>query len=188
MHGDRRADRSAPMRRSAAPSTSCSARRRRAASGCPRPTAASRLSGYIVLGHGQARRRRAQLFERHRSHRLLRARASRRCADGVEPQPFFVRLTRDLVRLMQERTGDGYVFRTDLRLRPDAGATQIALSTDGGAHLLRELRPELGARGAHQGARRAPATSPRARRCSASWRRSSGASISTSRRSPTSTR
>ncbi|MFM7083994.1 MAG: bifunctional [glutamine synthetase] adenylyltransferase/[glutamine synthetase]-adenylyl-L-tyrosine phosphorylase, partial [Hyphomicrobium sp.] len=49
---------------------------------------------------------------------------------GVEPSPFFVRLSRDLVRLMDERTRDGYVFRTDLRLRPDAGATQIALSTD----------------------------------------------------------
>ncbi len=40
-----------------------------------------------------------------------------------------MRLTRDLVQMMSERTGDGYVFRTDLRLRPDAGATQIALST-----------------------------------------------------------
>ena len=40
-----------------------------------------------------------------------------------------MRLTRDLVQLMAERTGDGYVFRTDLRLRPDPGATQIALST-----------------------------------------------------------
>jgi [glutamine synthetase] adenylyltransferase / [glutamine synthetase]-adenylyl-L-tyrosine phosphorylase len=52
-----------------------------------------------------------------------------RTAPGVEPQGFFVRLTRDLVQLMAERTGDGYVFRTDLRLRPDPGATQIALST-----------------------------------------------------------
>jgi glutamate-ammonia-ligase adenylyltransferase len=52
-----------------------------------------------------------------------------RTAPGVEPQDFFVRLTRDLVQLMEERTGDGYVFRTDLRLRPDAGATQLALST-----------------------------------------------------------
>ena len=52
-----------------------------------------------------------------------------RTAPGVEPQAFFVRLTRDLVQLMAERTGDGYVFRTDLRLRPDPGATQIALST-----------------------------------------------------------
>jgi len=51
-------------------------------------------------------------------------------APGVEPQPFFVRLTRDLVQLLEERTGDGYVFRTDLRLRPDPGATQMALSTE----------------------------------------------------------
>ena len=50
----------------------------------------------------------------------------------VEPSQFFVRLTRELVRFLQEHTGDGYVFRTDLRLRPDPGATQIALSTDAG--------------------------------------------------------
>ena len=50
----------------------------------------------------------------------------------IEPSIFFVRLTRELVRLMQEHTADGYVFRTDLRLRPDPGATQIALSTDAG--------------------------------------------------------
>ena len=53
-------------------------------------------------------------------------------APGVEPSSFFVRLTRELVRLLQEHTGDGYVFRTDLRLRPDPGATQVALSTDAG--------------------------------------------------------
>lgn len=51
---------------------------------------------------------------------------------GIEPSTFFVRLTRELVRLLQEHTADGYVFRTDLRLRPDPGATQIALSTDAG--------------------------------------------------------
>ena len=32
----------------------------------------------------------------------------------IEPSTFFVRLTRDLVRLLQEHTADGYVFRTDL--------------------------------------------------------------------------
>jgi glutamate-ammonia-ligase adenylyltransferase len=53
-------------------------------------------------------------------------------ASDVEPSSFFVRLTRELVRLLQEHTGDGYVFRTDLRLRPDPGATQIALSTEAG--------------------------------------------------------
>jgi glutamate-ammonia-ligase adenylyltransferase len=50
----------------------------------------------------------------------------------VEPSTFFVRLTRDLVRLLQEHTADGYVFRADLRLRPDPGATQIALSVEAG--------------------------------------------------------
>jgi len=50
-------------------------------------------------------------------------------APGTEPAPFFVRLTRSLVRLLQERTSDGYVFRIDLRLRPDPASTQIAIST-----------------------------------------------------------
>jgi [glutamine synthetase] adenylyltransferase / [glutamine synthetase]-adenylyl-L-tyrosine phosphorylase len=50
-------------------------------------------------------------------------------AAGTEPAPFYVRLTRTLVKLLQERTADGYVFRTDLRLRPDPSSTQIAIST-----------------------------------------------------------
>jgi len=48
---------------------------------------------------------------------------------GTEPAPFYVRITRTLVKLLQQRTGDGYVFRTDLRLRPDPASTQIAVST-----------------------------------------------------------
>ena len=43
----------------------------------------------------------------------------------------FVRLTKRLVRLIDERTADGYVFRTDLRLRPDPGVTPVALSVAG---------------------------------------------------------
>jgi glutamate-ammonia-ligase adenylyltransferase len=50
-------------------------------------------------------------------------------APGTEPASFYVRLTRGLVKLLQERTPDGYVFRTDLRLRPDPASTQIAIST-----------------------------------------------------------
>ena len=49
---------------------------------------------------------------------------------GIEPAPFFVRVTQRLVKLLQERTADGYVFRTDLRLRPDPASTAIAISTD----------------------------------------------------------
>jgi len=39
-----------------------------------------------------------------------------------------IRMTQELVRLLDTRTADGYVFRTDLRLRPDPGATPVALS------------------------------------------------------------
>lgn len=42
---------------------------------------------------------------------------------------FFVRLTREIIALLEERTPDGYVFRTDLRLRPDPGSTPAALGT-----------------------------------------------------------
>ncbi len=42
-------------------------------------------------------------------------------------QSHMVRLTRNLVRLIDERTADGYVFRTDLRLRPDPSATPLAM-------------------------------------------------------------
>ncbi len=50
--------------------------------------------------------------------------------EGVEPSPFFVKITQRLVRMLQERTGDGYVVRVDLRLRPDPGSTQVALSVN----------------------------------------------------------
>jgi glutamate-ammonia-ligase adenylyltransferase len=43
-------------------------------------------------------------------------------------QDFFVRLARGLVRLLEDRTAEGYVFRTDLRLRPDPASTPLALS------------------------------------------------------------
>jgi glutamate-ammonia-ligase adenylyltransferase len=49
-------------------------------------------------------------------------------AAGVEPGRFWVQIVRMLVALMQERTADGYVFRTDLRLRPDPAATPLAIS------------------------------------------------------------
>ena len=47
--------------------------------------------------------------------------------EGIEPQAFAVRLTHRLAELMQERTADGYVFRIDLRLRPDPGSTPPAV-------------------------------------------------------------
>ena len=89
-------------------------------------------SGYIVLAVGKY-----GAFELNYSSDIdlivFYERALARLKAGLEAPTFFVRLTRDLVRLIDERTAAGYVFRTDLRLRPDAGATQIALSTDAAA-------------------------------------------------------
>ena len=43
-------------------------------------------------------------------------------ADGVEPSSLLgAHRPRSIVALLQERTADGYVFRIDLRLRPDPG-------------------------------------------------------------------
>ncbi|GGD93233.1 glutamate-ammonia-ligase adenylyltransferase [Aureimonas endophytica] len=47
--------------------------------------------------------------------------------DRDESVETFSRLVRRLVRLVNDRTGDGYVFRTDLRLRPDPGAMPLAI-------------------------------------------------------------
>jgi [glutamine synthetase] adenylyltransferase / [glutamine synthetase]-adenylyl-L-tyrosine phosphorylase len=50
-------------------------------------------------------------------------------AAGVaEPASFFVRITQLVARILQERTADGYVFRVDLRLRPDPASTHVAVS------------------------------------------------------------
>lgn len=51
-------------------------------------------------------------------------------AEGHEPQAVAVRIANHLGRVLQERTGDGYVFRIDLRLRPDPSSTPPAMPVD----------------------------------------------------------
>ncbi|MFN9110511.1 MAG: bifunctional [glutamine synthetase] adenylyltransferase/[glutamine synthetase]-adenylyl-L-tyrosine phosphorylase, partial [Bacteroidota bacterium] len=48
--------------------------------------------------------------------------------EDLEPGPVFVRITQQLAKLLQERTGEGYALRVDLRLRPDPGSTSVAVS------------------------------------------------------------
>jgi [glutamine synthetase] adenylyltransferase / [glutamine synthetase]-adenylyl-L-tyrosine phosphorylase len=55
-------------------------------------------------------------------------------APDIEPQPFFVRVTQALSRILQQRSGEGYVFRVDLRLRPDPASTPLAISTASALH------------------------------------------------------
>ncbi|MFN5616864.1 MAG: glutamine-synthetase adenylyltransferase, partial [Brevundimonas sp.] len=47
---------------------------------------------------------------------------------SVEPQRIMDRLAQGLATLLSERTGEGYVFRTDLRLRPDPSSTPPAVA------------------------------------------------------------
>ncbi|MDP2207062.1 MAG: bifunctional [glutamate--ammonia ligase]-adenylyl-L-tyrosine phosphorylase/[glutamate--ammonia-ligase] adenylyltransferase [Alphaproteobacteria bacterium] len=48
--------------------------------------------------------------------------------DKDAAQNFFIRFTRDLAQMLEMQTTDGYVFRCDLRLRPDPGAMPLAVS------------------------------------------------------------
>jgi glutamate-ammonia-ligase adenylyltransferase len=50
--------------------------------------------------------------------------------DEFEATELFVRLTRQLSQILQDRTEHGYVFRTDLRLRPDPGSTPLAIPVE----------------------------------------------------------
>lgn len=52
--------------------------------------------------------------------------------DGGERDPGDAaqRVVREMVRIMDEITAQGYVFRTDLRLRPDPGSTPVAVSAE----------------------------------------------------------
>ncbi|MEE8444562.1 MAG: glutamine-synthetase adenylyltransferase, partial [Alphaproteobacteria bacterium] len=86
-------------------------------------------SGYIVLGMGKLGAHELNYSSDIDLIVLYDAERVR----GADPETLgktFVRATRQLVHLMDARTADGYVFRTDLRLRPDPGATPLAISVE----------------------------------------------------------
>ncbi|CAJ0872462.1 Bifunctional glutamine synthetase adenylyltransferase/adenylyl-removing enzyme [freshwater sediment metagenome] len=85
-----------------------------------------RGSGWIFLGMGKG-----GAYELNYSSDIdlivFFDRARARLSDPLEDVELFVKLTKRIVKIMSDRTPDGYVFRTDLRLRPDPGATPIAV-------------------------------------------------------------
>ena len=85
-------------------------------------------SGFIVLGMGKLGARELN-YSSDIDLILLFDRDAMDTADPDALQSHFTRLARNLGRMLSERTPDGYVFRTDLRLRPDPGATPPAIST-----------------------------------------------------------
>jgi len=94
----------------------------------PHPEAPSQDSGIIILAMGKLGARELNyssdidlmmFFER--GHLPYHGRHNE--------QHFMNKLAHDLVHILQERTADGYVFRTDLRLRPDPASTPPAIAT-----------------------------------------------------------
>ncbi|MEM1383799.1 MAG: bifunctional [glutamine synthetase] adenylyltransferase/[glutamine synthetase]-adenylyl-L-tyrosine phosphorylase [Pseudomonadota bacterium] len=51
-------------------------------------------------------------------------------ADFAAAKAGFIRITRGLVQLLSEQTAEGYVFRTDLRLRPSPSTTPVCLALE----------------------------------------------------------
>lgn len=92
----------------------------------PDPKHPSRDSGLIVLAMGKHGA--AELNFSSDIDLIIFFEETAPVAASQAAQTFFVRLTRDLVKLLQERTEHGMAFRMDLRLRPDPGATQVAMS------------------------------------------------------------
>jgi glutamate-ammonia-ligase adenylyltransferase len=92
------------------------------------PDDPTRGSGLIVLGMGKLGARELNYSSDIDLVVLFDPEAG--AYHGDNPLACFVRIARDLVRLMEERTAGGYVFRTDLRLRPDPAATPLAVSVE----------------------------------------------------------
>ena len=51
-------------------------------------------------------------------------------ADYAEAKARYIRMTRALVKLLSDQTDEGYVFRTDLRLRPAPSTTPVCMAME----------------------------------------------------------
>lgn len=87
----------------------------------PDPDDPGRGSGFIVLGMGKLGAR--ELNYSSDVDLVLLHDPEAGVYRGEAAGGFFTRIARALVGLMETRDADGYVFRTDLRLRPDPAAT-----------------------------------------------------------------
>ena len=83
-------------------------------------------SGFTVLGMGKLGARELNYSSDIDLVLIYDPQAHPRHADGLGAT--FTRLARDLCTLMEARDADGYVFRTDLRLRPDPAASPSAVA------------------------------------------------------------
>lgn len=93
----------------------------------PEPENAAASSGLIVLGLGKLGARELN-YSSDIDLIILFDPGAVASGQPDRLQQNFARLARDLVNILTERTEDGYVFRTDIRLRPDPSSTPPAIS------------------------------------------------------------
>ncbi|MCC0043462.1 MAG: bifunctional [glutamine synthetase] adenylyltransferase/[glutamine synthetase]-adenylyl-L-tyrosine phosphorylase [Brucellaceae bacterium] len=99
----------------------------------PDPAEPENGSGWIVLGMGKLGAHELN-FSSDIDLIVFFDPAAPAITDRYESADHFVRMTRQLVRILQDRTEHGYVFRTDLRLRPDPGSTPLAIPVEAALH------------------------------------------------------
>ena len=157
-----------PTRSSKRPCCAAPASSNGAARPCAGPIGAA--GAVRRAGHGQAGRRRAELFQRHRSDLSLRRRRQHRlAAPSSKPANSSTAWPATCVRLLTEPTDLGMAYRVDLRLRPDGQSGPIVTQPRTGHALLRRAGPHLGAAGVRQ----SPARGRRSRTGAASFSTSS---------------
>lgn len=94
----------------------------------PNPDDPELESGFIILGLGKLGARELN-YSSDIDLILLFEREKVQYTGRKTVQECFVRLARNLVRILQDGTAEGYVFRIDLRLRPDPASTPLVIST-----------------------------------------------------------
>lgn len=95
----------------------------------PDPQEPARDSGWILLGMGKLGAHELN-FSSDIDLVVFFDPEAPAIVDPLDATELFSRLTRRLVRILQDRTEHGYVFRTDLRLRPDPGSTPLAIPVE----------------------------------------------------------
>lgn len=88
------------------------------------------VAGFVALGLGKQGSRELN-YSSDVDPILLFDPATLPRSSREEPVEAAVRIARRLVQMLQEPTGEGYVLRVDLRLRPASEATPLAVPIDG---------------------------------------------------------
>jgi glutamate-ammonia-ligase adenylyltransferase len=91
----------------------------------PNPARPEAASGFVVLGMGKLGARELNYSS---DIDLVLLHNPETATDCDSAGALFTRIARGLVALMDARDADGYVFRTDLRLRPDPAATPPSIA------------------------------------------------------------